>query len=82
MMATDGETMAETPRDGENILSLEVEECLFRHPKIMEAAVDMHLAVLPSAFASGLGVGQGGRLSETPRPLRSMVPFVPFGHRE
>ena len=24
---------------GENISSLEVEECLFRHPKIMEAAV-------------------------------------------
>jgi fatty-acyl-CoA synthase len=39
---------------GENISSLEVEECLYRHPQVMEAAVvarpDAHWGETPCAF--------------------------------
>jgi fatty-acyl-CoA synthase len=39
---------------GENVSSLEVEECLYRHPKVMEAAVvarpDAHWGETPCAF--------------------------------
>ncbi|MDQ6619954.1 MAG: acyl-CoA synthetase [Pseudomonadota bacterium] len=41
---------------GENISSLEVEECLFRHPEVMEAAVvarpDAHWGETPCAFVT------------------------------
>ena len=41
---------------GENVSSLEVEECLYRHPKVMEAAVvarpDAHWGETPCAFVT------------------------------
>jgi len=41
---------------GENVSSLEVEECLYRHPKVMEAAVvarpDPHWGETPCAFVT------------------------------
>src|SRR4029077_8570692 len=41
---------------GENISSLEVEECLYRHPQVMEAAVvarpDAHWGESPCAFVT------------------------------
>ncbi len=41
---------------GENISSLEVEECLYRHPQVMEAAVvarpDEHWGETPCAFVT------------------------------
>ena len=41
---------------GENISSLEIEECLYRHPQVMEAAVvarpDAHWGESPCAFVA------------------------------
>ena len=52
---------------GENVSSLEVEECLFRHPKIMEAAVvtrpDEHWGETVCAFVTPRD-GAGGLTEE------------------
>ena len=56
---------------GENISSLEVEECLYRHPQVMEAAVvarpDEHWGETPCAFVElkpgAIGVDEAGLIA-------------------
>ncbi len=65
---------------GENISSLEVEECLYRHPKVMEAAVvarpDEKWGETPCAFVTlkpGAGRGErGGDHRLVPRAPRAL----------
>ena len=63
---------------GENVSSLEIEECLYRHPSVMEAAVvarpDAHWGETPCAFVTlkpGAPEVSGGRADR----------LVPAGHR-
>jgi len=53
---------------GENVSSLEIEECLYRHPNVMEAAVvarpDAHWGETPCAFVTLKDDAQGTQASD------------------